>query len=150
MRKYLIHTILGILLLTIVGMQLVMSPIVGQPIGVSLEIKPGTLNLKEKGIIIAVIEFLNSSYDVSDIDFESIRLRVEFALDWVEPIRCIVAGRKLIVRFDGLSVKAYILSKLVHMQIVSPQAKYPIDLVVEGIVEGEYFEGSDQIEIVLL
>jgi hypothetical protein len=149
MRKCLIHTILGILLLTIVGMQLVMSPIVGQPIGVSLEIEPETLNLKKQGVIMASIRFLNSSYNVSDIAFESIRLHVESASDWVEPIRCFVDDDELKVQFDAVDVTGYILNKLVHMQIPSPKAKHSMDLVVEGTLEGEYFKGSDQIKVML-
>jgi hypothetical protein len=149
MQKYLIHTILGILLLTIVGMQLVMSPIVGQPVDVSLEIKPETLNLKKQGVIMASIRFLNSSYNVSDIACESIRLRVESASDWVKPLRCVVEDGELIVGFDAVSVNNHILSKLVHMQIPSPKAKHSMNLVVEGTVEGEYFKGSDQIEVML-
>jgi hypothetical protein len=149
MRRYFVHTVLGILLLAVIGMQMLTSPIVGTPVGVSVEIKPETLNLNKNGVVTAFIEFLNSSYNVSDVAFESVRLRVESASDWIEPIRCTVAGDKLVARFDALSVTAYILSKLVHMQIVSPQAKYPMDLVVEGMIEGEYFKGSDQIRIML-
>ncbi len=148
MRKYSIYTVLGILLLAVIGMQL-MPLIVGLPIGVSVEIEPETLNLKKKGVIMASIRFLNSSYNVSDIAFESIRLRVESASDWVEPIRCFVDDDELKVQFDAVSVTGYILNKLVHMQIPSPKAKHSMDLVVEGMLEGEYFKGSDQIKVML-
>jgi len=149
MRLYSIRAGLGILLLAVFGMQLLMSPIVGSSIEASVEIKPETLNLKENGVITAFIEFFDSSYNVSDVDFDSIRLRVEDASDWVEPIRCVVADGKLVVKFDGLSVVDYILGKLVHMQIILPQAKYPMDLVVEGMVKGEQFEGSDGVRVML-
>jgi hypothetical protein len=149
MRLNSIRVMLGILLLTAVGMQLLMPQIVGTSIEASVEIKPETLNLKEKGVITAFIEFFDPSYNASDIDFESIRLRVEDASDWVEPIRCVVADGKLVVKFDGLRVADYILGKLVHMQIILSQSKYPIDLVVEGVVKGEHFEGSDGIRVML-
>ncbi len=149
MRLYSIRVVLGILLLTVFGMQLLMPQIVGSSIEASVEIKPETLNLKENGVITAFIEFLDPSYNVSDIDFESVELRVEDAPDWVEPLRCVVADGKLVVKFDGLSVANYILGKLVHMQIIPPQAKYPINLLVEGMVKGEHFEGTDQIRIIL-
>ena len=149
MRLYSIRAGLGILLLAVLGMQLLAPSIVGSSIEASVEIKPETLNLKENGVITAFIEFLDPSHNVSDIDLESIRLRVENAPDCVEPIRCVVADGKLIVKFDGLSVADYILGKLVHMQIIPPQAKYPINLVVEGMVKEEHFEGSDQIRIML-
>jgi hypothetical protein len=149
MRKYFIYTVLGILLLAMVGMQLLTAPIVGTSIEASVEIKPETLNLKKAGVVTAFIEFFDSSYNVSDIDFESIKLRVEGAPDWIDPIRCVVADGKLVVKFDGLSVAEYIIAKLVHMQIIPPQAKYPMDLVVEGMVKEDHFEGSDQIRIML-
>jgi len=149
MRLSSIHVVLGVLLTTVVGMQALMPQIVGASIEASVEIKPETLNLKENGVITAFIEFFDSSYNVSDIDLESIELRVEGAPDWVEPIRCVVADGKLIVKFDGMSVADHILGKLVHMQIIPPQAKYPMDLVVEGMVKEEHFEGSDQIRIIL-
>ena len=149
MRRYFVHTVLGILLLAVIGTQMLTSPIVGTPVGVSVEIKPETFNLKRRGIVTVYIEFLNSSYDVSDIACESIRLRVESASDWVEPLRCVVEDGKLIVGFDAVSVNNHILSKLVHMQIPSPKAKQSIDLVVEGTVEGEYFKGSDTIQVML-
>lgn len=149
MRLNSIRAVLGILLLAVVGMQLLMSPIVGTSIEASVEIKPETLNLKKAGVITVFIEFFDPSYNVSDVDFESIRLRVEGAPDWVEPMRCVVADGKLVVKFDGLSVVDYILGKLVHMQIILPQAKYLMDLVVEGVVKGEYFEGSDGIRVML-
>ncbi len=149
MRLYSIRVVLGILLLAVFGMQLLMPQIVGSSIEASVEIKPETLNLKENGVITAFIEFFDPSYNVSDIDFESVELRVEDAPDWVEPLRCVVADGKLVVKFDGLSVANYILGKLVHMQIIPPQAKYPINLLVEGMVKGEHFEGTDQIRIIL-
>jgi len=149
MRKYSVHTILGILLLAVIGMQLLTAPIFSSPTGVSVKIKPETLNLRKNGVITASIEFLNSSYNVSDIDCESVRLRVESASDWVKPISCVVDEDRLIVKFDALSVTAYILNKLVHMQIPSPKAKHSMDLVVEGTFEGEPFEGSDRIWVML-
>ena len=151
MRLYSVRVMLGILILAVFGTQLLAPSIVGSPIGVSVKIKPETLNLKENGVITVFIEleFLDPTYNVSDIDFESIRLRVEDASNWVEPIRCVVADGKLVVKFDGLSVADYILGKLVHMQIIPLQSKYSIDLVVEGMVNGEHFEGSDQIRIML-
>ena len=148
MRRYSIYTVLGILLLAVIGMQL-MPLIVGSPIGVSVEIEPETLNLRKKGVIMASIRFLNSSYNVSDIAFESIRLRVESASNWVKPIHCIVDDDELKVKFDAVNVTSYILNKLVHMQIPSPKAKQSIDLVVEGTIEGELFKGSDQIKVML-
>lgn len=151
MRKYLIHTILGMLLLTIVGMQLVMSPIVGQPVGVSLEIKPKVLNLKRNGgIITASIEFRDSSYNISDINFTSIELHVETAIGWAEPIRCIVAKDKLIAEFNATEVAGLILTTLGHMQPTPPpKAEYPKSIVVKGEVNGEDFEGTDRIKIIL-
>jgi len=149
MRLYSIRAVLGILLLAVVGMQLLMPQIVGTSIEASVKTNPETLNLKKNGVITAFIEFFDPSYNVSDIDLESIELRVEDASDWVEPIHCVVADGKLVVKFDGSSVADYILSKLVHMQIIPPQAKYPMNLVVEGMVKEEHFEGSDQIRIML-
>jgi hypothetical protein len=64
-------------------------------------------------------------------------------------MRCVVADGKLVVKFDSLSVADYIIGKLVHMQIILPQSKYSIDLLVEGMVKGEQFEGGDRIRIML-
>jgi hypothetical protein len=149
MRLYSIRSVLGILLLAMVGMQLLTPQIVGTSIEASVEIKPETLNLERGGVITVFVEFFDPSYNVSDIDFESVRLRVEGASDWVEPMRCVVADGKLVVKFDGLTVADYIIGKLVHMQIILPQSKYSMDFVVEGMVKGEQFEGGDRIRIML-
>ena len=152
MRQYFVHTALGILLLAVVGMQLLMSPIAGLPVGVSVEIKPEVLNIKENkgGVITAFIEFLNSSHNVSDIDFESIELHVETAIGWAEPIRCIVADGKLVAKFDASEVAGLIRSTLGHMQPTPPpEAEYPKSIVVIGTVSGVDFEGSDRIRIIL-
>jgi len=149
MRLYSIRSVLGVLLLAMVGMQLLTPQIVGTSIEASVDIKPETLNLERGGVITVFVEFFDPSYNVSDVDFESIKLRVEDASDWVEPIRCVVADGKLVVKFDGLTVADYIIGKLVHMQIILPQSKYSMDFVVEGMVKGEQFEGSDLIRIML-
>jgi len=157
MRRYFIHTVLGILLLAVAGMQLLAFPIVASPIGVSVKIKPETLNLKENkgGVITAFIEFNNSLYDVSDIDVKSIELHVKDGVGSVQPIRCIVADGKLVAKFNASEVADLILTTLGHMQPTPPQAKYSV-IVVEGIVKvvedmvkEEPFEGSDQIRIIL-
>jgi hypothetical protein len=149
MRLYSIRSVLGILLLAVVGMQLLAPQIVGTSVEASVDIKPETLNLERGGVITVFVEFFDPSYNVSDVDFESVRLRVEGASDWVEPMRCVVADGKLVVKFDGLTVADYIIGKLVHMQIILPQSKYSMDFVVEGMVKGEQFEGGDRIRIML-
>lgn len=150
MRRYFIHTVLGILLLAVAGMQLLAPPIVASPIGVSVEIKPETLNLKENGVITAFIEFNNSSYNVSDIDFESIELYVETAIGWAESIRCVVADGKLVAKFDASEVAGLIRTTLGHMQPTPPpKAEYPKSIVVKGTVNGMDFEGSDRIRVIL-
>ena len=158
MRKYFVHTVLGILLLLVVGMQLLAAPTVASPIVVSVKIMPKTLNLMGNGTITAFIEFNNSLYNVSDIDCESIKLRVKGAGDYVVPIRCIIADGKLVAKFYSLNVAVHILLKLNHMQIPPPlpRAKISVTLVVEGMVEvvedtvtEKRFEGEDQIRIML-
>ena len=155
MRRYFVHTVLGILLLTMAGMQLLAFPIVASEIGVSVKIKPKTLNLKENGVITAFIEFNNSLYNVSDIDCKSIRLRVEGGVGSVQPIRCIVAEGKLIAKFNASVVTGIILTTLGHMQPTPPQAKYSV-IVVEGMVKvvedtvtEEPFKGSYEIRVIL-
>ena len=149
MRLYSISAVLVILFLAVFGMQLLTPPIAASSIEASVEIKPETLNLKKNGVITAFIEFFDPSYNVSDIDVDTIELHVKDVEDYVVPIRCIVADGKLVVKFDASEVADYILSHLVHMQIIPPQAKYPVDLVVEGRVNEESFKGCDRIRIIL-
>lgn len=148
MRLYSTRTALAILFLTVVGIQLMMPPIACSSIEASVEIKPETLNLKEQGVITAFIE-LPDPYNVSDIDVDTIKLRVKDAGDYVTPIRCFTADGKLIAKFDASNVADHILTKLIHMQIIPPQAKHTIDLVIEGRVNEETFKGSYQIRIIL-
>jgi len=145
--------VLGILLLAVAGMQLLTSPIVSSTI-VSVKIKPKTLNLKKNGVITAFIEFNNSLYNVSDIDFESIELHVEDGVRSVQPIRCIIADGKLVAKFNASEVADLILTTLGHMQPTPPQA-YSV-IVVEGMVKvvedtvtEEPFKGSDRIRVIL-
>ena len=147
MRLYSVRVVLGILLLAVFGMQLLTPPIVASSIDASVEIKPETLNLKKNGVITAFIEFLDPSHSVSDIDIDTVKLHVEDAVGSVEPLRCVVADGKLIAKFDASEVADLIL--LGHMQPIPPQDNQLKDLVVEGKVNGEPFEGSDRIRIIL-
>jgi len=148
MRLYSVRVVLGVLLLAVFGMQLLMSPIAASSVDASVEIKPETFNLRENGVITAFIE-LPDPYNVSDVVVDTVKLHVEDAEDFVVPIRCVVADGKLIVKFDASDVADYILGKLVHMQVILPKAKYPIDLVVEGMVNEESFKGCDRIRLIL-
>jgi len=147
MRLYSIRAGLGILLLAMVGVQLLTSPIVALSIEASVEIKPETLNLKRRGVItVFITEFSDPSYNVSDIDFESpIELRVVGAPGWAEPISCVVADGKLVVKFDASEVADLILN-IGHMQPTPPPKA---ELVVKGTVSGVDFEGSDRIRVIL-
>jgi len=147
MRLYSVRVVLGILLLAVFGMQLLTPTIVASSIDASVEIKPETLNLKKNGVITAFIEFLDPSHNVSDIDLESIELHVDDAVGSVVPLRCVVADGKLIAKFDASDVADLIL--LGHMQPIPPQDNQLKDLVVEGMVKGEPFEGSDRIRVIL-
>ena len=146
MRLYSVRVVLGILLLAVFGMQLLMPPIAASSIDALVEIKPETLNLKKNGVITAFVE-LPSPYNVSDIDLDTIKLHVEDAVGLVEPLRCVVADGKLIAKFDASDVADLIL--LGHMQPIPPQDNQLKDLVIEGQVKGEHFEGSDRIRIIL-
>lgn len=148
MRLNSIRAGLGILLLAMVGVQLLTSPIVALSIEASVEIKPETLNLKRHGVItVFITEFSDPSYNVSDIDFESpIELRVVGAPGWAEPISCIVADGKLVVKFDASEVADLIRTTLGHMQPTPPPKA---ELVVKGTVSGVDFEGSDRIRVIL-
>ena len=146
MRLYSVRVVLGILLLAVFGMQLLMSPIAASSIDALVEIKPETLNLKKNGVITAFVE-LPSPYNVTDINIDTVRLHVEDAVGSVEPLRCVVADGKLIAKFDASDVADLIL--LGHMQPIPPQDNQLKDLVVEGKVKGEPFEGSDRIRIIL-
>jgi len=141
---------LGVLLLAVFGTQLLMSSITASTIEASVNIVPETFNLKGNGVITALIE-LPSPYNVTDIVVDSIELHMEDAGDYVVPIRCDIDEGVFVAKFDAWNVADYIFSKLVHMQIIPPppQPKYFIDLVVEGMVNGEPFEGEDQIRIML-
>jgi len=150
MRLYSIRAGLGILLLAMVGVQLLTSPIVALSIEASVKIKPEVLNIKENkgGVITAFIdiEFINSSsYNVSDIE-----LHVKDGVGSAEPIRCIVADGKLVVKFDASEVARLIRTTLGHMQPTPPpKAEYHKSIVVKGTVNGVDFEGSDRIRIIL-
>lgn len=148
MRLYSIHTALVALFLTVVGIQLLMPPIAGSSVEASVEIKPETFNLRERGVITAFIA-LPDPYNVSDIDVDTIKLHVKDAGDYVTPIRSVMANGKLVVKFDASNVADHILTTLVHMQIIPPQTKQPIDLVIEGMVNEETFEGSARIQVIL-
>ncbi|NIR87039.1 hypothetical protein GWO13_05480 [Candidatus Bathyarchaeota archaeon] len=148
MRLNSVCVVLGILLLVVFGTQLLAPSIGASSIEAWVEIKPETLNLKKNGVVTVFIE-LPSPYNVSDVNVDAIKLHVEDGEDYVVPTRCVAADGKLIVKFDASDVADYILGKLVHMQVILPKAKYPIDLVVEGMVNGEHFEGDDKIRIIL-
>ena len=147
MRKSLVLTAYILCLSLVAGVMVLKVPSIAFGIGVTLDIHPETLNLKSNGVITAFIE-LPDPYNVSDIDIDTIKLHVKDAGDWVVPIRCIIADGKLIAKFDASNVADHILGKLVHMQIIPPQAKYTVDLVVEGMVKEEHFEGSDTIRVI--
>ena len=148
MRLYSTRVVLAILFLTVVGIQLLMHPIAGSAIEASVEIKPESLNLEERGLITAFIA-LPDPYNVSDIDVDTIKLHVKDAGDYVTPIKCIIADGMLIAKFDAANVADHILTNLVHMQIIPPQTKHPIDLVIEGMVNEKAFEGSARIWVIL-
>lgn len=151
MRKYFIHTVLGVLLLSVVGMSLLMSPIVAQKIDATVKIKPETLNLKGHGVItVFITEFSDPLYNVSNIDCATINLHVEGGGGFVVPIRCFIDDGVFVAKFDGSSVAGLILTTLGHMQPTPPpKAEYPKSIVVKGTVNGVDFEGSDQIRIIL-
>jgi len=150
MRLYSISVVLGILVLAVFGVQLLTAPIAGSSIDASVEIKPETLNVKENrgGVITAFIEFCDSEYNVSAIDFESIELQVGTAGGSTVPIRCIVADGKLVAKFDASEVAGLIRNTLGHMQ-PTPPPKAERRLVVKGTVSGVDFEGSDWIRVIL-
>jgi hypothetical protein len=151
MRLYSIRVVMGILVLAVFGLQLLMSPIAASSIDASVEIKPETLNVKENrgGVITAFIEFHDSQYNVSDINFTSIELQVDIitAVGSTEPIRCILADDKLVAKFDASEVAGLIRNTLGHMQPTPPKAERR--LVVKGTVSGFDFEGSDWIRVIL-
>jgi hypothetical protein len=146
MRLNSVRAVLGILLLAVFGIQLLMSPIAASSIDALVEIKPETLNLKKNGVITVFVE-LPSPYNVTDIDVDTVKLHVEDAVGSVVPLRCVVADGKLVAKFDASDVADLIL--LGHMQPIPPQDNELKDLVVEGQVKGEHFEGSDRIRIIL-
>ena len=149
MRKYFVHTVLGVLLLAVVGIQLLASPIIAPSIDATVEIKPETLSLKARGVItVFITEFSDPSYNVSDIDCNTMKLHVKDGPGYVAPMRCIIEDDKFIAAFDGLSVAGHILVDLGHMQPL-PKDKYRVELVVEGMVNGELFEGSYWIRVML-
>lgn len=148
MRLRYIRVALGILFLAVFGTQLLTSTITAFTIEASVDIKPETFNLNENGVITALIE-LPSPYNVTDIEVDTIKLHMENAEDYVVPIRCDIDEDIFIAKFDASNVANYILSKLIHMQIVPPQPKYFIDLVVEGKVIEVSFKGCAQIRIML-
>jgi hypothetical protein len=114
--------------------------------------EPETLNLRENrdGLFMAFVELADPSYNVSDVDLESIELHVEGATGVIEPVRCVVAGGRLVVTFYASEVAELIRATLGHMQPTPPpKAEYPRDLTVQGSVNGVNFEGSARIRVIL-
>lgn len=110
-------------------------------VSATVNFKPETLNLKEKGQwIIAVIE-LTEPYDVNDIDVSTVSIEGIVPASWGE-----VENGKLIVKFDVSRVIEFIwTNKLIHMRPIMPQENHYIELKVIGnMMDGTPFQGIDQ------
>lgn len=141
MRAYSLAMAFGLLLAILFGLQLLALP-TAQAISATIEIKPQTLNLMEKGEITAFI-WIPQEYDVdvNDINVSTVRFDGQ---QFIPALRGNVAGNKLVVKFDASLVTSYILtSKVYHMGIIPPQADYRIPIIITGsLFSGESFQSQ--------
>lgn len=122
---------------------------------VTVKFHPDMLLLRESDgqygqWITGIIKF-SEEYNLSDIDFDSIRLE---GVDPVFPPIVVTwinnQGNKVLAKFDMATVVSYILEALAHMQISSSFIERVVELKVSGtLLNGEIsFEGSDAIRVV--
>lgn len=146
MRKYSVLMALGFLAMLLLGLYLSASLATALTIKAEVRINPEVFNLKQRGVIIAVISNLTKdgdSYDVHQINVSTVRLFV------AEPLRSTFEDDTLIVKFDATAVANYIWSKIHHLGPIPPQEDYTMELTVSGklLYTGEQFAGSDTIKI---
>jgi len=105
-------------------------------IGVSVEIKPDTLNLNSTGKWITAFVYIESEYDAEDIIVDSILLNSKFQAEWVK-----VKG-SLTVKFERASLIEYLIEED-HID------GGDVVLTVSGrFMDGVRFTGEDTIKVV--
>jgi hypothetical protein len=117
-----------------------MHPI--QPILLSVDILPDTLNLSSSGQYITGYIELIEGYDVTQIDIDSVSITVnDFTVIYAEPEISEVADYNnnaipdLMVKFDRQAVQEIINTELT-------------EITVTGSINGKFFQGSDMIRFI--
>lgn len=138
MRLKLLLITLGLVTITIFGLQ-ALSPVTkANVIEAIVDISPDTLNLNMQGHWITVHIELPEGYSVSDIDTSSILLQGLLSPDWIN-----IEGDLLMAKFDASSVIDYLWNILYHMG-----NRTHVELTVKGkLMNGLDFAGSDTITI---
>lgn len=138
MRLKLLLMTLGLVIITVFGLQ-ALSPVTkANVIEATVDITPDTLNLNMKGKWITAYIALPEGYNVSDIDTASILLQGLFAPEWSN-----IEGGFLMVKFDASSVIDHLWNILYHMG-----NRAHVEITVQGkLMNGLDFAGSDTITI---
>jgi len=136
-RAYSLAMASGLLLAILVLLQLLALPTSAQVISATIEIKPRTLNLMEKGEITAFIWL--QGYDVNNINVSTVRFDGQ-----IPALKGNISEDKLVVKFDASLVTSYIwTSRVSHMGTIPPQANYEISIIITGLLfTGERFESE--------
>lgn len=153
MRTYSLVVVLGLLLISLVGLQLLALSTTASTIKADVCIVPEVFNLKQRGVITAYVSNLREdgvSYDVRNINASTIELYYEGYLV-AKRLRATVEDGVLVAKFDASTVANYIWTNVAyHMGTIRPQANFIMPLTVSGrLNSGEPFAGSDTIKIIL-
>jgi len=140
-RAYSLAMAFGLLLAILVLLQLLALPTSAQVISATIEIKPQTLNLMEKGEITAFIWL--QGYDVNNINVSTVRFDGQ---QFIPALRGNISEDKLVVKFDASLVTSYILtSKVYHMGITPPEGGKISIIITGSLLTGERFESEPYI-----
>jgi len=149
MRAYSIVVVFGLLLITLLGLQLLALPATAQTILTKVTYDPARIDLSETSptYVNATISSRDPLWNASLIDGSSIFMEGTLAQLFGYAI---TKSNDYVAVFDGQSVVNIIWAKLYHMGVVDPTVHkpYKVELTIIGkLNDGTPFQGTDTIMV---